>query len=79
MFRLLARLLSIFIKNEFWKAQIIQLHMNDDKEIELIPRVGNHIILLGSEEEMEAKFEKLMLFYKKEFSKLDGINTALSI
>ena len=36
-----------------------------NKEIELIPRVGNHIILLGSEEEMEAKFEKLMLFYKK--------------
>ena len=52
-------------QSEFWKAQIIQLHMNDNKEIELIPRVGNHIILLGSEEEMEAKFEKLMLFYKK--------------
>ena len=51
--------------NEFWKAQIMQLHINDNKEIELIPRVGNHIILFGSEEEMEAKFEKLMLFYQK--------------
>ena len=52
-------------QNEFWKAQIMQLYINDNKEIELIPRVGNHIILLGSEEEMEAKFEKLMLFYQK--------------
>lgn len=52
-------------QNEFWKAQIMQLHINENKEIELIPRVGNHIILLGSEEEMEAKFEKLILFYKK--------------
>ena len=52
-------------QNEFWKAQIIQLHINENKEIELIPRVGNHIILLGDQEEMEAKFEKLMLFYQK--------------
>ena len=52
-------------QNEFWKAQIMQLHINENKEVELIPRVGNHIILLGSEEGMEAKFEKLMLFYQK--------------
>ncbi len=52
-------------QNEFWKAQIMQLHINENKEIELIPRVGSHIILLGSEEKMEDKFEKLMLFYQK--------------
>ena len=52
-------------QNEFWKAQIMQLHINANKEVELIPRVGNHIILLGSEEEMEEKFEKLLLFYQK--------------
>ena len=43
----------------------MQLHINENKEIELIPRVGNHIILLGSDEGLEAKFEKLMLFYQK--------------
>ncbi len=52
-------------QNEFWKAQIMQLYVNKNKEIELIPRVGNHIILLGSVDEMEAKFEKLMLFYQE--------------
>ena len=52
-------------QNEFWKAQIMQLHINENKEVELIPRVGNHVILLGGEEEMEEKFEKLLLFYQK--------------
>lgn len=52
-------------QDEFLSAQIMQLHMNENKEIELIPRVGNHIILLGSVVEMEDKFDKLMLFYRK--------------
>lgn len=52
-------------QDEFWSAQIMQLHMNKNQEIELIPRVGNHIILLGSVVEMEDKFDKLMLFYRK--------------
>ena len=43
----------------------MQLHINENKEVELIPRVGNHVILLGGEEEMEEKFEKLLLFYQK--------------
>lgn len=51
--------------DEFLKAQIIQLHMNEDKEIELVPRVGNHTILLGEISEMEDKFNKLKLFYSK--------------
>ena len=51
--------------DEFLKAQIIQLHMNEDKEIELVPRVGNHTILLGEISEMEDKFNKLKLFYTK--------------
>ena len=51
--------------DEFLKAQIIQLHMNEDKEIELVPRVGNHTILLGEISEMEDKFNKLKLFYAK--------------
>jgi len=62
---LVSKVAEYIHQNEFWKAQIMQLHINKNKEIELIPRVGNHIILLGGEEKMEAKFEKLMLFYKK--------------
>jgi len=56
-------------KNEFWKAQIEQLYVNKDFEIELIPRVGNHRIVFGDATEVEKKFNKLKIFYKKGLSK----------
>ena len=58
----------------FWNAQITQLFVNADKEIELIPRVGNHTILFGDISDMDEKFEKLMIFYKKGLTKV-GWNT----
>lgn len=56
-------------KNSFWKAQIKQLYINEDREIELIPVAGNHKIILGDSKEIEYKFDKLMTFYK------EGLNT----
>ncbi|QEC50974.1 cell division protein FtsQ [Anseongella ginsenosidimutans] len=58
----LARFIS---KDEFWKAQIGQVYVNQESEIELIPRVGNHRILLGNADNLEAKLEKLLIFYRK--------------
>ena len=49
----------------FWKSQITQIFVTKDKEIELIPRVGNHIIVFGDFSNYEEKFENLYLFYKK--------------
>jgi cell division protein FtsQ len=61
-----AFLLATYISNdEFWNAQIDQIYVNIDRDIELIPRVGNHSIVFGTAESMEEKFDKLMLFYKK--------------
>lgn len=51
--------------NSFWSAQIAQVYVNEKKEFELIPRVGNHLILLGDADDLESKFSKLKLFYKK--------------
>jgi cell division protein FtsQ len=59
------KLSRYIVQDAFWKSQIIQVYLNENKEFELIPRVGNHTILLGGLEEMEEKFEKLMLFYQK--------------
>lgn len=64
-------LLTKYIKeNDFWNAQITQLFVNADKEIELIPRVGNHTILFGDISDMDEKFEKLMVFYQKGLKKV---------
>lgn len=55
-----------YISNdEFLSAQISQLFINEKSEIELIPRIGKHIILFGSLKNMEEKFENLKIFYKK--------------
>ena len=35
------------------------------KEIELVPRVGNHIIYLGKLEHFEDKLKRLKTFYEK--------------
>lgn len=52
-------------KDPFWKAQVQQLYVNDNKEFEIIPRVGEHVILLGDASDMDEKFKKLMTFYQE--------------
>lgn len=62
--------ISDYIDNsEFWKAQIEQIHVNKVLEFELIPKVGNHKIVFGGIDNLEGKFEKLMIFYKKGLNK----------
>ena len=51
--------------DSLWNAQIIQIYLKDNKEIELVPRVGNHTILLGDITNYQEKLRKLYLFYEK--------------
>lgn len=51
----------------FWTSQIVQVYVNGKGEFELVPRVGSHIILLGSAERMETKFFKLKTLYREGF------------
>ncbi|MBD1392456.1 cell division protein FtsQ/DivIB [Mucilaginibacter glaciei] len=52
-------------KDSLWDAQIAQIYINEQHEIELIPRVGNQRILLGNADSLSAKFNNLMVFYKQ--------------
>ncbi len=52
-------------KNKFWDAQIEQIYVYPNKEIELIPRVGDHRILLGRMDNFEEKLNNLKLLYEK--------------
>lgn len=63
------RLAQYIDKHEFWGHQIEQLYVNKDYEIELIPRVGSHRIVLGDATLIEEKFNKLKIFYQKGLSK----------
>ena len=52
-------------KNSFWNAEIEQIHILPNTDVELIPRTGNHIIRLGNFYGHEYKLDKLFTFYKK--------------
>jgi cell division protein FtsQ len=55
-----------YINNDkFWKAQISQVYVVNSTNIELIPRVGPHVVILGNLNDYEIKLEKLKLFYEK--------------
>ncbi len=63
--------LSKFIhQNSFWSKQIQQIYVNNDGEIELIPRIGAHIVILGDIEDYEKKFRNLKAVYDKAFRKV---------
>lgn len=56
--------------DSFWKAQIEQIYVNNRNEVEMIPRVGSHIIELGRVENLDEKFGNLKLLYLEGFNKL---------
>ncbi len=65
----LFKLVKFINGNKFWKAQIEQIYINQKKEIELVPRVGNHTIILGSIDDIDEKFENLRAFYEQGLAK----------
>ncbi len=57
---------GVFLQqNPFWNAQIEQINVLPDKNIELVPRVGDHIIYLGKIDDFESKLERIKTFYEK--------------
>ncbi len=56
-------------KDDLLKSLIVQVYVNEEGEIELTPRVGNHQILFGDITDMGEKFKKLVVLYQKGLSK----------
>ncbi len=64
--------------DDFWRNQIVQINVLKDKGVELVPRVGDHIIYIGRLPEskypnkrqkliaefIDKKLERMTLFYK---------------
>jgi cell division protein FtsQ len=51
--------------DNFWSAQIDQIYVDSNDEIDLIPRVGNQLVHLGTAENFEGKLRNLEAFYDK--------------
>jgi cell division protein FtsQ len=75
----LFKLCKFIDENEFWKAQIEQVYVNEEMEFELIPRVGAHQIFFGDIGHYQKKFRNLEAFYHQGlnnvgWNKYDKIN-----
>ena len=51
--------------NDFWQAQIEQIHVEQNGNILLVPMVGDHIIELGDTENFKEKLNVMKEFYKQ--------------
>ena len=52
-------------QDTFLNSQIVQINVDENQEIVLIPRIGEQEILFGNGTGIENKFKRLKLFYKK--------------
>lgn len=51
-------------KDSFRMAMIDQVDITDQRGFEMIPKIGNQVIIFGDASAIEEKFDKLELFYK---------------
>ena len=60
----LAPIANQILSDRFWQQQTEQLNVLSDGSLELVPRVGDHIIYLGAPRDIPKKLERLRKFYK---------------
>lgn len=61
----LKEMIEFINADDFWKAQIAQLDINSNGKITIYPQVTGQRVEFGRAENFEAKFKKLMIFYKE--------------
>jgi cell division protein FtsQ len=61
----LFELIQTIDQDEFWKAQIAQIYVKKNFELQLIPQVTKQVVEFGLPEQIDQKLRKLMVFYKQ--------------
>lgn len=62
------RTANYIINDPFWMSQVAQIDITPERNFEMIPVVGNHLVKLGSGDNIDKKFYRLMVFYKQVLS-----------
>lgn len=68
-----AKLGKYIVTDSFFMAQIAQINITPNGTFELIPLIGNHIIVFGDANDVQQKFNRLYTFYKQAWFQ-NGIN-----
>jgi cell division protein FtsQ len=61
----LMAMIEFINQDNFWRAQASQLDINSKGKVFIIPQVTSQIVEFGKPENIEDKFTKLKVFYKK--------------
>jgi cell division protein FtsQ len=67
--RVLREIGCYLLNTPLWGNQVEQLNILEDGSIEMVPRVGDHIVFLGSPTNFENKLARLEKFYRYGLSK----------
>lgn len=55
-----------FLDNESKYGDLIdQIYVERDGDIMMVPKLGNHVVELGTTDDLDSKFETLLAFYRK--------------
>lgn len=58
------RAFAAFLKDDdFWRDEVTQIYVAQNGDISLVPRVGNHTILIGSFDNLQTKLDNVRTFY----------------
>jgi cell division protein FtsQ len=57
-------------KDEFWRAQIEQVFIQENGELLLVPQVGDYVIEFGTPDDYQSKFRNLKAVYQQGFKNL---------
>ena len=52
-------------KDSFFMAQVAQVNIEPNGTFQMVPTLGDHLVLLGTVDELEDKLNRLFTFYKK--------------
>ena len=67
---------SYIMADHFWTAQVEQVVITPNREFQIIPTLGDHIIAFGDGTDVEKKFSKLLAFYKEGLNRVGWNNYA---
>jgi cell division protein FtsQ len=75
----IAVMANYIVADSFFTAQIAQIDLNLQHQFELVPSIGEHIVIFGDTSDLVGRFEKLKNFYRNNwfdagFTKYEQLN-----
>lgn len=68
--KVLTRVGNYIVSDKFWRNQAVQLNVLRDGSVEIVPRVGDHIVYLGAPVNVQNKLSRMEKFYRYGLNKV---------